>query len=337
MTLMRELVALGVEVIALDHEDNPVARELCGACRVLPSRGSVMRMGRWHLDLVRRIPTLGVDHDVLFDPTGYPNAFGDHPRQAVLVHDLSMFERSLYRRGKRTWFRLFYGRALRKAQLRICVSEHTRRELLTRFDLPAEGCVVVPNSIDPEFAQTPPGQPPAAMPDGPFLLTVGTIERRKNTDRLLAAFAAADLPHRLVLAGRPGAGSAALLARAATLGDRVAILTGVSDPELRHLYQRATALVFPSLNEGFGLPILEAMQCDLPVLTSNVAAMPEVAGDAALLAEPTDVAAIRNGMRRIANDEDLRRDLVARGRQNLLRFDARRNAQTLLARLQGLS
>lgn len=336
MTLMRDLVALGADVIALDHEDNPVARELCGDCRVLPSRGSFLRMGRWHLDLLRRIPSLGVDHDVLFDPTGYPNAFGDHPRQAVLVHDLSMFERHLYRRGKRTWFRLFYRRALRKAQLRVCVSEHTRQELLRHFDLPAEGCVVVPNSIDPEFAQPPQGQPHRGMPADPFLLAVGTIERRKNTDRLLDAFAAAGLPHRLVLAGRPGAGSDALLAKVASLEGRVVILTGTSDDELRHLYRAASALVFPSLDEGFGLPILEAMQSDLPVLTSNVSAMPEVAGDAALLVDPIDIEAIRDGIRRIATDDDLRRDLVSRGRRNLTRFDARTNAKTLLAHLQGL-
>ena len=83
---------------------------------------------------------------MLLDPTGYPNPFGDHPRQAVLVHDLSMFERNLYRRGKRTWFRLFYRRALRKAQLRICVSEYTRGELIARATAQRETLAI--HSID---------------------------------------------------------------------------------------------------------------------------------------------------------------------------------------------
>lgn len=174
------------------------------------------------------------------------------------------------------------------------------------------------------------------MPDGPFLLAVGTIQTRKNTSRLLDAYGAADLPHRLVLAGRPGAGSANLLAKVAGFGGRVVVLPRVSDSELRHLYRAASALLFPSLDEGFGLPILEAMQSDLPVLTSSVSAMPEVAGDAALLVDPTDVSAIRDGMRRIATDDALRRDLVARGRRNLRRFDARTNAKSLLGHLEGL-
>jgi glycosyltransferase involved in cell wall biosynthesis len=336
MTLLRELVDLGADVIAIDSEDNPVARSICGNVRVLPCSGSFMRMGRWHLNLLRRVQRLDIEHDVLFDPTGYPNVLGDHPRQAVLVHDLSMFRRGLYRRGKRTWFRLFYGRALRKAQLRVCVSTHTRQELIERFDLPEKGCVVVPNSLDPEFGAPIDGEPHAAMPEGPFFLTVGTIERRKNTDRLLEAFARADVPHCLVLAGRPGTGSEEILRRAAGLGERVLILTGTSDVELRHLYRRATALLFPSLEEGFGLPILEAMQSDLPVLTANVSAMPEVAGDAALLVDPTDVLAIRDGLVRLSRDEELRRDLVARGRLRLPLFDARRNTQALLAHLRGL-
>jgi O-antigen biosynthesis alpha-1,2-mannosyltransferase len=336
MTWLRELVDLGVQVTAVDSEENPVAHAICGDVRVLPCAGSFLRMGRWHLDLLRRIPDLGVAHDVLFDPTGYPNVFGDHPRQAVMVHDLSMFQRGLYRRGKRTWFRLFYRRALRKAQLRICVSDHTRRELMRRLKLPEAGCVVVPNSLDPEFGAPIDGAPHPDMPAGPFFLSVGTIERRKNTDRLLEAFRLADVPHRLVLAGRQGAGSEATLRRAAELGDRVVILTGTTDQELRHLYREATALLFPSLEEGFGLPILEAMQSDLPVLTANVTAMPEVAGPAALLVDPTDTGAIREGIVRLGRDADLRRDLVARGRRRLPLFEARRNAETLLTHLQGL-
>lgn len=336
MTHLRELAGLGAEVIGLDVDPNPIAEAVCGRVEVLPFPARSARMGRWHLTLLRRILGFGVDHDVLFDPTGYPNAFGRHPAQAVLVHDLSMFDPTIYRAGKRTWFRLFYRRALRKAQLCICVSEHTRRQLLDRFVLVPERCVVVPNSLDPLFGEKPAGAPHPGTPEGEYLLTVGTIEPRKNVARLLTAFAATDLPHRLVLAGRPGHDSAALLAQARALGDRVVVLHGLDDDQLRHLYRGARGLVFPSSEEGFGIPILEAMQCDIPVLTSNVSAMPEVAGDAALLVDPTDVAAIRDGIVRLATDDALGAELVDKGRHRLPEFDARRNAERLLEHLESL-
>ncbi len=334
VTLMRDLCDLGAELVGVDHQANPLAESICGSVAVLPCHGGILQMGRWHLTLLRRIADLGIAHDVLFDPTGYPNAWGHHPHQAVLVHDLSMFEPGLYRRGKRSWFQWFYRRALAKAQLCVCVSEHTRGQLVARFDLPAERCVVVPNSIDPSFAEPPTGAAHPQMPETPFLLVVGTIERRKNLRRVLEAFGATDLAQRLVLAGRPGNGSEELITQATALGDRVLILRDVGDQQLRHLYRAADGLVFASSEEGFGLPILEAMQSDTPVLTSNVSAMPEVAGDAALLVDPTDTAAIGAAMTRLVTDQELRRRLIERGRMRLPVFDSSRNARLLLRHLE---
>ena len=334
---MRELVELGAQITALDHEPNPTAESVCGKCLVQPIRGRWLPTARWHLSLLRRIEGLGVEHDVLFDPTGYPNAWGHHRRQAVVAHDLSMFSRNYYRRGKRWWFRLFYGRALRKAQLCVCVSEHTRRELLGRFDLPPSRCVVVPNCVDPAFARGLAQSTADRAGSPPYFLAVGTIENRKNTGRLLEAFAAAQVPHRLVLAGRPGHGGEEILARAASLGERILVAGDVEDAELFGLYKGATALLFPSLEEGFGIPILEAMQAGIPVLTSNVSAMPEVAGDAALLVDPLDVNAIQKAIERLAGDADLRTDLVRRGAKRLAAFDIRTNAEALLGHLRRLS
>lgn len=337
MTLLREFHALGVEVVGLDHQPNPLAEAICGRVELLPCRSDSLQMGRWHLTLLRRIPGLQIPHDVLFDPTGYPNAWGQHPCQAVLVHDLSMYEPGLYQRGKRTWFRWFYGRALRKAQLCICVSEHTRSQLLARFDLAPDRCVIVPNSLDKSFALTPEGDPHPATPTAPYLLTVGTIETRKNLQRVLEAFASAAIPHRLVLAGRPGNGSDDVLTRAKALGERVTVLHDLDDRQLRHLYRRAAGLVFASSEEGFGLPILEAMQSGIPVLTSDVSAMPEVAGGAALLVDPTDTTSIRLGIEKLATDQELSRCLVAKGHDRIREFEPRRNAERVLQHLQTLT
>ena len=332
LTWMGELVDLGAQITALDHEPNPIAESVCGKCVVLPHRGRWLRTARWHLSLLRRVARLGVEHDVLFDPTGYPNTWGHHTRQAVVAHDLSMFSRSHYRRGKRLWFLLFYGSALRKAQLCVCVSEYTRQGLLERFSLPPDRCVVVPNGVDPAFVRGL-AQTTTAGAAQPYFLVVGTIENRKNTGRLLAAFASAQVPHRLVLAGRPGHGGRRILAQAAALGERVLVRGDADDAELFGLYKGATALLFPSLEEGFGLPILEAMQAGIPVLTSTVSAMPEVSGSAALLVDPLDVDAIRTAIERLANDASLRKDLVERGAVRVAEFDIRLNAEALLDHL----
>lgn len=337
LTLLREWRAAGVELIGIDHEDNPTIRALADRFVVLPIRGR-WRMGRWHLTLLRRLGHLGLPDGVLFDPTGYPNAFGTHRAEVVLVHDMSMFHRDHSRIAKRAWFRTFYPRALRRAHLCVCVSEYARTELLGRVRLAEDRCVVVPNGLDPDFATAPRGAPPATMPRQPFFLTVGTIEPRKNTARLLSAFAAAGPGPDLVFVGRKGPGASALFAAAAgptsSLRDRVHVLSGIDDDGLRHLYRHATALLFPSLEEGFGLPILEAMQSDLPVLTSTVTAMPEVAGEAALLVDPLDVDAIRDGICRLAQDASLRERLVEAGRRRIGRFTARACAAQLLEHLQ---
>ncbi len=119
LTLLRELVAQGHEVVPLDHCENPVAAAAAGRCEVLRSRLPWARTARWHFSLLRRLSRAGIDHDVLLNPTGYPNVRGHHPRLALVVHDLHMLKPGFYRAFKHTWFRLFFGRGIGKARLVI--------------------------------------------------------------------------------------------------------------------------------------------------------------------------------------------------------------------------
>ncbi len=147
------------------------------------------------------------------------------------------------------------------------------------------------------------------------VLNVGAIQKRKNIARLVEAFEGVDAPWRLVLAGSNGYGAAEILARiaASPARDRVHVTGYISSEELAQWYARASIFAFPSLDEGFGMPVLEAMAAGVPILTSNRSALPEVAGDAALLADPGDMEAIAHAMQQLTGSVDLRQGLIRRG------------------------
>jgi glycosyltransferase involved in cell wall biosynthesis len=176
-----------------------------------------------------------------------------------------------------------------------------------------------------------------------YLLYVGTLQPRKNLARLVTAFAhvagdAALADVQLVLAGKHDRLYDDLLAQAARLGlaGRVIFPGYVADVHLSALYCAALACLFPSLYEGFGLPVLEAQACGAPVMTSNHSALPEVAGDAALLVDPHDVDAIAEAMYRLVTDDALRAELVRRGFENVKRFSWEKCARETLAVLEAV-
>lgn len=171
--------------------------------------------------------------------------------------------------------------------------------------------------------------------DDPYLLSVGTLEPRKNHVALVHALATVAPEHprlRLVLAGRPGWKSAALLraVAASPVRDRIHLLGAVTADELAALYEGAHAFAYPSRYEGFGLPVLEAMAAGVPVLTSAASSLTEVAGDAALLVDPDDQRGIADGLRRLLADEQLRRELSAKGRARASTFSWARTARQTL-------
>ncbi len=156
---------------------------------------------------------------------------------------------------------------------------------------------------------------PPEMEREPMILNVGAIQTRKNIARLVEAFERVDAPWRLVLAGSNGYGAAEILARiqASPARDRISVLGYVPLGELSALYRRASVFAFPSLDEGFGMPVLEAMAAGAAVLTSDRSALPEVAGDAALLVDPLNVDSIGESLRDLTQNPDLRSDLARRG------------------------
>ena len=147
------------------------------------------------------------------------------------------------------------------------------------------------------------------------VLHVGAIQKRKNIARLVEAFETVDRSWKLVLAGSSGYGSDQILARIgrSPARDRITVLGYVAVNDLAALYAGAGVFAFPSLDEGFGMPVLEAMAAGTPVLTSNRSALPEAAGDAGMLVDPEDTDALGHGLRELTQSEDLRRELSSRG------------------------
>jgi glycosyltransferase involved in cell wall biosynthesis len=228
----------------------------------------------------------------------------------------------------------------RRADRVIAISDASARDIEGHLRVPRERIDVIPLGYGgpPRTPGTPEAELRArfGLGDGPIVLNVGAKKVHKNQMRLVQA-----LPRiretvpdaRLVLAGAATPHELELRAEADRLGvgGAVAFPGYVSDPDLEGLYAAATSFAFPSLNEGFGLPLLEAMGRELPVVTSSVSSLPEVAGDAALLVDPKSVEEIADAISRVLSDGQLRERLVAAGRRRLELFSWSRTAQQTLA------
>jgi glycosyltransferase involved in cell wall biosynthesis len=268
--------------------------------------------------------------DVLHSPH-YTMPLACSSRRVVTFHDATFFLfPELHEPLKRAFFPRVMHWTSRHADQVIAVSESTRRDILTACRLAADRIHTVHLAASPELVPAPQvvvdevARRHGLVP-GQYVLFVGVLEPRKNVPGLVDAFAriAMDTPD-LVLAivGRRGWMYDEIFARvaAARLEARVRFVDYVPDGDLPGLYGGARVFAYPTHYEGFGLPVLEAMQCGAPVLTSNTSSLPEVAGDAAILVDPSDVGAIADALRRIVSDHELARCLSERGKRQASRF-----------------
>ena len=250
----------------------------------------------------------------------------------VTVHDLTFALFPQYHnRNTRIVAVSGLRRAVRDADLFLAVSEHTKRDLIRLTGISPKRVWVTPEAADARFRPVRDGGTLARLGiDRPYVLYVGTLEPRKNVPALLWAFAALeDKEALLVLAGAKGWMYKEVFALTAELGiaGRVKMLGYVENDDLPVLYTEAQAFVYPSLFEGFGLPVLEAMQCGAPVITTNVSSLPEVAGDAALLVSPDDPAALTAALRRVLSEPGLREELRGKSLARAAQFSWRKTAE----------
>jgi alpha-1,3-rhamnosyl/mannosyltransferase len=260
----------------------------------------------------------------------------------VTVCDLFFMEEpgKADREARRKFLRRTAG-ALRRADGVITISEFSKRGIADRFGLPEEKIRVTPLGLSEPFRR--PADPSRVASlrreldlSGEFILFVGATEPRKNLPRLIEALA---LVHGrehavpLVIVGRRGGDHDALLdaIRRHGLEGSVRLAGYRPDEDVRALYASATVLVFPSLGEGFGLPLLEAMACGLPAAVSGVSALPEIGGDAALYFDPQDAGAMAGAIVRLLRDDGLRRDLRDKGQRRSQDFEWTKTAAATLA------
>jgi glycosyltransferase involved in cell wall biosynthesis len=242
----------------------------------------------------------------------------------VTIHDLAIYDHpEWFPRGQ--WFatHVVVPRSVQQARIIICPSEATKRAVARIFGVDPQRCRVIPHGVETEFAlPVSPGvraqvQARFALPDR-YLLQVGTVQPRKNYLTTLRALSSIPPAQRipLLVVGSFGWKFEPVIeaVRELDLARWVRFVGYAGMGELPALYQRAAALVFPSLDEGFGLPLLEAFAAGTPVVASNAGAIPEVAGDAALLCAPEDAGTLAAHLMRVLTDPDVREHQVAAGR-----------------------
>jgi glycosyltransferase involved in cell wall biosynthesis len=265
------------------------------------------------------------------------------PRTVMSLADAIPWAPPLCGRALKHGYARTYAGMTRRADMVMTHSLHAAHDIAEFLQVDRERIVVNALAAEPT-REDGAASPPTVEP--PYVLFVGGSERRKNGARMIEAFARAALPEtiRLVVVGwiHPGGDddddlAACVASLAPATRERVLLVGHVSDERMRALYGAATLFAFPSLYEGFGLPVLEAMQRGVPVITSTTTSLPEVVGDAAKLVDPTDVDALARALEEVVGDPGLHAELAERGRVQAGRFSWHATAAETVAAYEQLA
>ena len=284
--------------------------------------------------------------DVFFSPDGYLSLSAQTPT-VMVVHDLAHehFPEAVPFLVRR-FYQHYVPRYCRRAERLLAVSGYTRADIQKQYGIEASKITVCGNGCRDGFRPLSAEEKQQAQrqyAEGqPYFLYVGAIHPRKNTHRLIEAFSRfkrrTDAAVKLLIAGRFAwqTGPVKTAFEASAFQVDIRFLGFVPDEKLPQLVGGAFCFVYPSLFEGFGLPLLEAMHCDVPLISSRSSSLPEVAGDAALLFDPQDAELLAAALQRIYQEEGLRHKLVEAGRLQRRKFSWERTAEVVYGRLVGV-
>ncbi len=293
----------------------------------------------WNLKTARAASR---ESDLFLSSNSYLTAWFTSVPTVLVIYDLVTFDRAM-RPSRRSALieRVTLGRAVRRSAAFLAISEATGRAFVERFPKAAGRLTVTPLGVPTGLARAGAAAGDAGAGtglDSGFVLAVGTLEPRKNLPRLVRAYAS--LPRELqdeyplVVVGKTGWQVGETLRAIAALGDRCLALGQVPDERLAALYAGCTVFCYPSLAEGFGLPVLEAMHAGAAVLTSNGSSLPEVGGDAVEYANPLDETSIARGLERLLTQPELRRELSGRARERAAGFTWDRTAELTIEAIE---
>ncbi|MFC1856752.1 glycosyltransferase family 4 protein [Thermodesulfobacteriota bacterium] len=314
---------------------------------LIPNPWPIMKTTLWHLFLLKMLRHKADSLDIVFNPSQFPHPIGQLNVPFVyVVHDVSFMRfPECHRRGKKIYFQLFLRNTLQKADAIVCDSEYTRKEILKYFDVDYKKIVVIYLAAENNFHPITDGEHLERIRHiynlpKKFLLSVGTIEPRKNLNQLFQAYHLLGnrIPFPLFIAGKPGWRSGPIFKfyESLNIHDRVKFLGYVPDQDLPALYNLATALVYASKDEGFGLPPLEAMQCGTPAVVSDAGSIPEIVGDGALIVPSNDPHATGDALMRICEDASLYNRLKIKGLDRSASFCWENTAEELMVLFQRL-
>ena len=265
------------------------------------------------------------------------------PKSCVLVPlvtDLAVYRLpEAYQRSRVLWWRLQYRYIRRRARFFLAISEFTKKEMTDVLAIPPERIYVIPCACSERMQRLEDEAALAAvrerygLPER-YVLFVGNSNPRKNLHRMIRAFdmmkERTGLPHQLIIAGEQGWRFDREVALSGVKHrDDVRFIGFVPDEDMPALYSGAALFAFPTLYEGFGIPVIEAQRCGVPVVTSNVSSLPEVAGDGAIFADPYDVESISRAIQSVLEDKPLAAELAEKGYANAKRFSWTRSAEKL--------
>lgn len=284
--------------------------------------------------------------DVLLHLDGYCSLRTSIP-QVMVIHDIAHVHYPAEIPGRALrYYERNIPRFLRRAERVLTVSEYVREDIVREYGIAADKLSVTHNGVRPQFGPLPESvrrEVRERYASGQqYFFYLGAIHPRKNVARLIRAYtayrAAGGPAVKLLLGGRLAwqTGEIERARRASDYRDDIHFLGYVDEAELPRLLGSALALVYPSLNEGFGVPLLEAMHAEVPIVTSDRSSLPEVAGQAALFVNPEDIQDLAEALRRVAVDTALTDRLVAAGRERRARYDWDSAAATVAAAVRGL-
>jgi glycosyltransferase involved in cell wall biosynthesis len=276
--------------------------------------------------------------DLIHATTHYGTLVPCRYKNVITVTDVSpLLHPETHGRLQVAYHRRLFPLVLKRADAVVTISASSKKDIVSACGIAEDKVHVIHLGVEPRFVPDAPEESEFArqLPER-YILNIGTLEARKNLPRLLEAYAIArkrGLDRKLLIGGATGWRLSNLAAIVDKFGleEDVNFLGYVKDEELPILYGRADFFVYPSLYEGFGLPILEAMACGTPVITSDCSSMPEVAGEAALLVDPLDVEALAEKMLELVSDKELAASLRARGIERAGRFTWEKTARQTVA------